>query len=46
MSPEESVTTVTLRSDTLEEEVAVREWLDEHERKLTEAVREGRVIVE
>ncbi len=44
-SPEASVTTVTLHRGTLEDEAAVRDWLDEHERKLTEAVRNGPVIV-
>lgn len=38
-------TTVTLRRGTLADEAAVREWLDEHEAKLREAVRKGPVIV-
>ena len=46
VSPEESVTTVALRRGTLQDDAAVREWLDEHEQKLTGAVRNGPVIVE
>ena len=46
VSPEEAVTTVALRRGTLQDDAAVREWLDEHERRLTEAVRNGPVILE
>ena len=46
VSPEESVTTVTLRRGTLEDEGAVQKWIEEHDRKLTEAVRNGPVIVQ
>ena len=46
LSPEEPMPSVTLRRGTLQDEAAVREWLDEHERKLTEAVRNGPVLVE
>ena len=46
VSPEESVASVTVRRGTLQDEIAVREWLEEHERKLTEAVRDGPVIVQ
>ena len=46
VSPEKPVTTVTLRRGTLQDDAAVREWLDEHERKLTESVRNGPVILE
>ena len=38
-------TTVHVRRGTLPNEAAVREWLREHERKLSEAVRHGPVIV-
>lgn len=37
--------TVALRRGTLADEAAVREWLEEHESKLLEAVRNGPVIV-
>ena len=46
VSPKESVPSVTVRRGTLQDETAVREWLDEHHRKLTEAVQHGPVIVE
>lgn len=36
---------VRVRRGTLADEAAVRRWLDEHERKLTEAVRKGTVVV-
>jgi len=38
-------TTVAVRRGTLADESAVREWLAEHEKKLTEAVTKGPVIV-
>jgi hypothetical protein len=43
--PERPTTTVAIRRGTLADEAAVRAWLDEHEAKLLEAVRQGRVIV-
>ncbi len=39
------VTTVAVRRGTLDDETAVQDWLAEHQRKLTEAVRNGPVIV-
>lgn len=42
---EPEVSYVKVRLGTLEDEDAVRRWVAEHERKLTEAVREGPVIV-
>ena len=39
------VTYVRVRRGTLADEDAVQRWVAEHERKLTEAVREGPVIV-
>ena len=41
----EVVTVVKIRSETLDDEVAVQRWLTEHEGKLTEAVRKGPGIV-
>jgi hypothetical protein len=43
--PKQTTTTVSVRRGTLADEAAVRAWLDEHETKLTEAVRKGPVIV-
>jgi hypothetical protein len=43
--PNRAATTVAVRRGTLADEAAVRAWLDEHEEKLTEAVRKGPVIV-
>ena len=44
-SDEPPVTAITLRRGTLENEAAVDRWLDEHERKLKDAVQDGPVIV-
>lgn len=43
---EPTATSVSVRRGTLEDEAAVRAWLDEHERKLMDAVKDGPVIVE
>jgi hypothetical protein len=43
--PKRAATTVAVRRGTLADEAAVRAWLEEHEGKLTEAVRKGPVIV-
>jgi hypothetical protein len=40
-----SATTITIRRGTLTDEAAVRAWLEEHEQRLTEAVKTGPVIV-
>ena len=45
-SDEPKTTSVSVRRGTLEDKAAVRGWLDEHERKLTDAVKNGPVIVE
>ena len=45
-SDEPKTTSVSVRRGTLEDKAAVRAWLDEHERKLTAAIRNGPVIVE
>ncbi len=44
--PARPAQTVAIRRGTLADEAAVRAWLEEHERRLLEAVREGPVIVE
>ena len=46
VSPKRAVTSIHLRRGTLEDEAAVQEWLDEHRRRLTEAVQNGPVIVQ
>ena len=45
LEPERPAKTVSVRRGTLTDEAAVREWLAEHERKLTEAVATGPVVV-
>lgn len=43
--PKQAATTVSVRRGTLADEAAARAWIEEHEKKLMEAVRKGPVIV-
>ena len=45
IEPKLRTTTISVRRGTLADETAVREWLQEQEEKLVEAVKDGPVIV-
>ena len=45
LEPDKPAKTVSVRRGTLTDKAAVREWLAEHEKMLTEAVASGPVIV-
>ena len=45
IEPKLRTTTVKVRRGTLADEIAVRDWLQEQEEKLVEAVKNGPVIV-